>query len=184
MLIVNSFEIERDAIFVHEDSVWTSAGISAGIDLALALVEADCGHDIAMKVARELVVFLKRPDGQSQFSELLQSQVQDSAAFDGLHLWIANNISNENLTVDLLAERVGMSPRNFARVYKQKTGRTPARAVEIFRLESARRLLEDSERNADQIARQCGFGDEERMRVTFQRNLAISPTDYRQRFSR
>lgn len=179
-----SIEIERDAIFVQEDSVWTSAGVSAGIDLALALVEADCGRDIAMKVARELVVFLKRPGGQSQFSELLQSQVQGSAAFDGLHLWLADHIGNENLTVDLLAERVGMSPRNFARVYKQRTGRTPAKAVEIFRLEAARRLLEDSERNADQIGRQCGFGDEERMRVTFQRHLAISPTDYRRRFSR
>ena len=179
-----SIEIERDAIFVHEGSVWTSAGVSAGIDLALALVEADCGHDIAMKVARELVVFLKRPGGQSQFSELLQSQAQDSAAFDDLHLWVADNIGNKNLTVDLLAERVDMSPRNFARVYKQKTGRTPAKAVEIFRLEAARRLLEDSERNANQIARQCGFGDEERMRVTFQRNLATSPTDYRRRFSR
>ncbi|MFZ6647266.1 GlxA family transcriptional regulator [Undibacterium sp. TJN25] len=177
-------EVDRDAIFVQQGAVWTSAGVTAGIDLALALVEQDCGRDIAMKVARELVVFLKRPGGQSQFSEMLQSQAHDSAAFDELHLWIADNLDTENLSVECLAEKVRMSPRNFSRAYKQATGRTPAKAVEIFRLASARRLLEESPRNVDQIARQCGFGDEERMRVTFQRHLAISPTDYRKRFSR
>ncbi|MDB6062831.1 MAG: Transcriptional regulator, AraC family [Verrucomicrobiaceae bacterium] len=179
-----SIDVDRDAIFVQQDSVWTSAGVSAGIDLALALVEADCGRDIAMQVARELVVFLKRPGGQSQFSELLQSQTQDRADFDALHVWITDNLGSNNLTVDTLAEKASMSPRNFARVYKQKTGRTPAKAIEIFRLEAARRQLEDSDRNIDQIAVQCGFGDEERMRVTFQRNLAVSPREYRKRFSR
>jgi transcriptional regulator GlxA family with amidase domain len=178
-----AISIDRDAIFVQQGKMWTSAGVSAGIDLALAMVEADCGRDIAMKVARELVVFLKRPGGQSQFSELLQSQTQDSPAFDSLHAWIADNLASEQLTVDFLAQKVSMSPRNFARVYKQKTGRTPAKAVEIFRLEAARRLLEESGRNVDQIARQCGFGDEERMRITFQRNLAVSPSDYRKRFA-
>jgi transcriptional regulator GlxA family with amidase domain len=178
-----SIELDRDAIFVREDTVWTSAGVTAGIDLALALVEADCGHDVAMEVARELVVFLKRPGGQSQFSELLQLQARDSAVFDELNLWIANNLANENLTVDILAQKVSMSPRNFARVYKQKTGRTPAKAVEAFRLEAARRMLEDSSRNVDEIARLCGFGDEERMRVTFQRHLAMAPRDYRKRVS-
>lgn len=175
--------VDRDAIFIQDGAIWTSAGVSAGIDLALAMVEADCGHDVAMKVARELVVFLKRPGGQSQFSELLQSQTEDAAAFDELHLWIEKNLGSDTLTVDGLAEKASMSPRNFTRVYKQKTGRTPAKAVEIFRLEAARRMLEDSGRNVDQIARLCGFGDEERMRVTFQRNMAISPTDYRKRFS-
>ncbi len=165
-------------------STVTSAGVTAGIDLSLSLVEADCGREIAMKVARELVVFLKRPGGQSQFSEVLQSQAQDSAGFDDLHQWISDHLGREDLTVELLAERAGMSPRNFARVYKQKTGRTPAKAVELFRLEAARRLLEASERNVDQIARQCGFGDEERMRVTFQRHLAVSPIEYRRRFSK
>ena len=178
-----SIEIDRDAIFIQQDTVWTSAGVSAGIDLALALVQVDCGHDVAMEVARELVVYLKRPGGQSQFSELLQSQAQDSAAFDELNLWITDNLGSENLSVESLADRARMSPRNFARVYKQKTGRTPAKAVEVFRLEAARRLLEDSSRNVDQIARLCGFGDEERMRVTFQRNLGIAPRDYRKRFS-
>jgi transcriptional regulator GlxA family with amidase domain len=178
-----SIEVDRDALFVREGSVWTSAGVSAGIDLALALVEADHGHDIAMKVARELVIFLKRPGGQSQFSEVLRSQTKDTAAFDELHLWIAGNLGQDDLTVEAMAERASMSPRNFARVYKQKTGRTPAKAVEVLRLEAARRLLEESKRNVDQIARMCGFGNEERMRVTFQRNLSTSPRDYRKRFA-
>lgn len=176
-------QIDRDAIFVQQGAVWTSAGVTAGIDLALALVEVDCGHDIAMEVARELVVFLKRPGGQSQFSELLQAQADDADTFDELNLWIAGNLERPDLTVEFLAEKVRMSPRNFARVYKEKTGRTPAKAVEVFRLEAARRLLEDSARNVNQIAGLCGFGDEERMRVTFQRHLGVAPRDYRKRFS-
>jgi len=177
-------EVDHDAIFIQQGAVWTSAGVTAGIDLALALVEDDCGREVSMQVARELVVFLKRPGGQAQYSVLLQSQSHDSAAFDALHLWINDNLSLDNLTVERLAIEAQMSPRNFARVYKQKTGRTPAKAVEVLRLEAARRLLEESERNIDQIARLCGFGDEERMRHTFQRNLSISPRDYRSRFSR
>jgi len=176
-------QIDRDAIFVQQGAVWTSAGVTAGIDLALALVEADCGHDVAMEVARELVVFLKRPGGQSQFSELLQAQADDAHTFDELNLWIAGNLERPDLTVEFLAERARMSPRNFARVYKEKTGRTPAKAVEVFRLEAARRLLEDSPRNVESIARVCGFGDEERMRVTFKRHLGVAPRDYRRRFA-
>ncbi|TPG26327.1 GlxA family transcriptional regulator [Variovorax guangxiensis] len=176
-------QIDRDAIFVQQGAVWTSAGVTAGIDLAMALVEADCGHDIAMEVARELVVFLKRPGGQSQFSELLQAQADDGDTFDELNLWIAGNLERADLTVEFLAEKARMSPRNFARVYKEKTGRTPAKAVEVFRLGAARRLLEDSARNVNQIAMLCGFGDEERMRVTFQRNLGVAPRDYRKRFA-
>jgi len=176
-------QIDRDAIFVQQGAVWTSAGVTAGIDLAMALVEVDCGHDIAMEVARELVVFLKRPGGQSQFSELLQAQADDGDTFDELNLWIAGNLERADLTVEFLAEKARMSPRNFARVYKEKTGRTPAKAVEVFRLGAARRLLEDSARNVNQIAMLCGFGDEERMRVTFQRNLGVAPRDYRKRFA-
>ncbi|QSQ17109.1 GlxA family transcriptional regulator [Myxococcus landrumensis] len=178
-----SIQVDRDALFVRDGSVWTSAGVSAGIDLSLALVEADHGHDVAMSVARELVVFLKRPGGQSQFSELLKSQTKNGAPFDELHLWISDNLGSDDLTVELLAERARMSPRNFARVYKQRTGRTPAKAVEVLRLEAARRMLEDSKRNVDQVARLCGFGSEERMRVTFQRHLSVSPRDYRKRFA-
>ncbi|MBB6286809.1 MULTISPECIES: GlxA family transcriptional regulator [unclassified Pseudomonas] len=179
-----SIDVDMDAIFVQQGNVWTSAGVSAGIDLALALVEADCGRHIALQVARELVVFLKRPGGQAQFSQLLQAQTDDTAGFDALHLWITDNLSDRELTVERLAEQSRMSPRNFARVYKQKTGRTPAKAIELFRVEAARRLLEDSQRNIDQVAHLCGFGDEERMRYTFHRHLAISPRDYRARFSR
>jgi transcriptional regulator GlxA family with amidase domain len=176
-------EVDQDAIFIQQGMVWTSAGVTAGIDLALALVEADCGRDVAMQVARELVVFMKRPGGQSQFSEMLQSQMNDGDTFAGFHVWLTQNLQREELDVEILARQANMSARNFSRVYKQKTGRSPAKALEIFRLEAARRLLEDSDRNIDQIAGACGFGDEERMRVTFQRHLAISPRDYRSRFS-
>ncbi|TFY93485.1 helix-turn-helix domain-containing protein [Pseudomonas nabeulensis] len=176
--------VDMDAIFIQQGNVWTSAGVTAGIDLALALVEIDCGRDVALQVARELVVFLKRPGGQAQFSQLLQAQTDDSAGFDSLHLWLADNLQEADLSVERLAQQAQMSPRNFARVYKQRTGRMPAKAVELFRMEAARRLLEDSERNIDQIARLSGFGDEERMRYTFHRHLAISPREYRERFSR
>lgn len=177
-------EVDADAIFIRQDKVWTSAGVSAGIDLALALVEADCGREVAMQVARELVVYLKRPGGQAQYSTLLQSQSKDSPVFDELHLWLAENLADEKLTVEHLAERSRMSPRNFSRVYKRETGRTPSKAIELFRVEAAKRMLENSPRNIEQIARLCGFGDEERMRCTFQRNLSISPRDYRSRFTR
>jgi transcriptional regulator GlxA family with amidase domain len=176
-------DVDRDAIFVREGSVWTSAGVTSCIDLALALVEDDCGRDIAMRVARELVVFLKRPGGQSQFSRFLESQTRDDGAFDELHAWLGEHLNVAELTVEALAERANMSPRHFARLYKQKTGRTPAKALELFRLEAARRMLEDSDANVTQIARTCGFGDEERMRLTFLRNLSVTPRDYRQRFA-
>jgi transcriptional regulator GlxA family with amidase domain len=175
-------EIDREAIFVHQGGTWTSAGVTAGIDLALALVEADCGRELALEVARELVVFVKRPGGHAQFSALLESQLRDGDKFEQLHLWIANNLGGEDLTVEALARRALMSPRNFSRVYKDTTGRTPAKAVEMFRLEAARRMLEESGRHIDQIARDCGFGDEGRMRQCFQRNLSESPSAYRERF--
>lgn len=178
-----SLDVDREAIFVRQQSVWTSAGVTAGIDLALALVEEDCGRTVAMQVARELVVFMKRPGGQAQYSELLQAQSKDSAAFDDLHAWLSDNLHDSGISVDSLAERSHMSSRNFSRAYKEKTGRPPGKAVELFRVEAARRLLEHSDNNLDQIARQCGFGDEERMRVTFQRNLGVTPTDYRKRFT-
>jgi len=179
----DNLTVEADAIFIQDGPIWTSAGVSAGIDLSLALVQEDCGRDIAMQVARQLVIYIKRPGGQSQFSELLQTQTLSSTAFENLHLWISSNLGDKRLNVGLMAERVGMSPRNFARSYKAKTGRTPAKAVEVFRLEAARRLLEETEQGVDRIARSCGFGDEEHMRTTFQRHLAISPRDYRRRFS-
>jgi transcriptional regulator GlxA family with amidase domain len=178
-----TLDVDRDAIFVRQQAIWTSAGVTAGIDLALALVEEDCGRAIAMDVARELVVFMKRPGGQAQHSELLQAQTKDGAAFDELHAWLSDNLHDSGINVDSLAERARMSSRNFSRVYKEKTGRAPGKAVELLRVEAARRLLEHSDNHLAQIARQCGFGDEERMRVTFQRNLGVTPSDYRKRFA-
>lgn len=175
--------VDRDAIFVHQDAVWTSAGVTAGIDLALALVEDDCGRAVAMGLARDLVVYMKRYGGQSQHSALLQAQSRDDASFDEMHAWILDNLHNADLGVELLAERARMSARNFSRVYKKKTGRSPAKAVELFRVEAARRMLEQSERNLAQIACACGFGDEERMRVTFLRNLGVTPSGYRRRLA-
>jgi transcriptional regulator GlxA family with amidase domain len=175
--------VDRDAIFVRQEHIWTSASVTAGIDLTLALVEEDFGRAVAMDLARDLVVFMKRPGGQSQYSQLLQAQSRDSADFDELHAWIVDNVHDADLSVERLAERARMSARNFARVYKEKTGRTPGRALECFRVEAARRMLEQSGRNLEQIAQQCGFGDEERMRVTFQRHLGMTPSEYRRRMA-
>ena len=177
-----ALSVDHEAIYVQQGAVWTSAGVTAGIDLALALIEDDVGRPVAMQVAKELVVFLKRPGGSAQHSALLQAQARDTATFDELHLWLADNLGLPDISVSVLAERACMSPRNFARVYKQKTGNTPYKALELVRLEAARRLLENSKQNLDQIARQCGFVDEERMRVVFHRNLGMSPSDYRKRY--
>src|SRR5262249_14238750 len=175
-------KVEPNAFFVHDDPVWSSAGVSAGIDLALALVQDDCGREVAMSVARQLVVYRERPGGQSQFSELLDVHAPDTGAFSELHDWLAKHLDDATLSVETLARRVCMSARNFARVYKTKTGRTPAKAIELFRLETARRLLEDTNERIESIARRTGFGDEDRMRNTFQRHLNVSPRDYRARF--
>ena len=175
-------QVDADAIFVHDGEVWSSAGASAGIDLALALVQDDCGREVAMSVARQLVVYMKRPGGQSQFSELLDARSNSNGAFSELHDWLTQHLDDSSLSVETLARRVCMSARNFARVYKTKTGRTPAKAIELFRLESARRLLEDTDERIEAIARRTGFGDEDRMRNTFQRHLNVSPRDYRARF--
>ena len=177
-------QIDRDAIFVQQGAVWTSAGVTAGIDLALALVEADCGHEVAMEVARELVVFLKRPGGQSQFSELLQAQTDDTATFDTLNLWIAAHLSHPNLTVETLAEQAHMSPRNFARVFARELGATPAHFIESARLDAARALLAASAEPLKTIAWRCGFGTADQLRTVFLRRLGVSAKQYRQHFSR
>jgi transcriptional regulator GlxA family with amidase domain len=175
--------VDPDPIFLRDGKIWTSAGVTAGIDLALALVEADLGRDAALAVARHLVVFLKRPGGQSQFSAVLKSQTEDDGRFAALHDWLAQHLAGD-LGVETLAARVGMSPRNFARVYRERTGTTPAKAVERLRLEAARRALEEGASSVAGIARDCGFGDEERMRRSFLRHLGVPPLHYRQRFSR
>ena len=176
-------EVEADPIFLRDGPIWTSAGVTAGIDLALALVEEDLGRELALRVARQLVVFLKRPGGQSQFSALLQSQTSDDGSFARLHEWMAEHLG-EDLRVEALAARAGMSPRNFARLYVRRLGTTPAKAVERLRLEAARRALEESGVSIARVAQVCGFGDEERMRRAFLRSLGVAPQHYRQRFSR
>jgi transcriptional regulator GlxA family with amidase domain len=172
--------LESDPIFVQDGTVWTSAGITAGIDLALAMVEADLGRELALAVARQLVVFLKRPGGQAQFSATLALQ-HGNARFEGLHAWIADNLTGD-LSVPALAQASGMSERSFVRHYRQATGMTPARAVEQIRVEAARRALELGLPVKRAVTR-CGFGSEETMRRSFLRLLGASPQAYRQRFS-
>lgn len=175
--------VERDPIFIRDGKLWTSAGVTAGIDLALALIEEDLGRALALRTARQLVVFLKRPGGQSQFSAQLEAQVADgNENFAALHDWIAQHLGAD-LRVERLAERVGMSPRNFARRYAARLGTTPAKTVERLRVEAARRALEERRASIAAVARDCGFGDEERMRRSFLRRLGVAPSHYRQRFS-
>ena len=177
-----AIRVEPDPIFVRDGAFWTSAGVTAGIDLALALLEADFGRDVALAVARYLVVFLKRPGGQSQFSAALSLQAGE-APFGKLHAWIDAHLTGD-LSLRALAAQAGMSERSFSRRYAEATGMTPARSVERLRVEAARRLLTDTAAPVKRIARQCGFGTEETMRRGFLRLLAASPQDYRARFSR
>ncbi len=178
--------VDPDPIYVREDRIWTSAGVTAGIDLSLALVEEDLGRKVAMQVARHLVVFLNRPGGQSQFSVPLEAQ---AAAADGnapnhfapLHGWIAEHLAGD-LRVERLAEQAGMSARTFARLYAAKMGVTPARMVEKIRVEAVRRILEETDMPIKRIAAECGFGQEERLRRAFARQVGTTPGEYRARF--
>jgi transcriptional regulator GlxA family with amidase domain len=173
--------VEPDPIFVRDGPVWTSAGVTAGIDLALALVEEDLGRAVALAVARYLVVFLKRPGGQAQFSTALALQVAEDK-FGALHDWINDHLADE-LPLSVLAGQAGMSERSFSRHYAEATGQTPARAIERLRVEAARRLLSESRLPVKRVARRCGFGSEETMRRGFLRVLAVTPQDYRSRFT-
>lgn len=175
-------DVQHDAIYFHDGPYWTSAGVTAGIDMALGMVEADAGRDIAMSIAKKLVVFYKRPGGQSQFSSALLEQTAGDERISELHRWIGGHL-RETLDVPRLAERVSMTPRTFARFYARATGVTPARAVEQIRLERACRLIESHRQSVKAIAQQCGFSSEEVMRRTFVRHLRVSPMEYRQRFS-
>ena len=173
--------VEPDPIFVCDGRVWTSAGVTAGIDLALALVEEDLGRSVALAVARYLVVFLKRPGGQAQFSAALALQAAEDK-FGALHDWINGHLGDD-LSLSVLANQAGMSERSFSRHYAEVTGQTPARAIERLRVEAARRLLSESRVPIKRIAQRCGFGSEETMRRSFLRLLAVTPKDYRARFT-
>jgi len=173
--------VESDPIFVRDGPMWTSAGVTAGIDLALALVEQDLGPAVALAVARYLVVFMKRPGGQAQFSTALFLQSADDK-FGALHEWIKKHLSDP-LPLPVLADKARMSERSFSRHYVQATGLTPAHAIERLRVEAARRLLSESRLPVKRICQRCGFGSEETMRRSFFRLLAVTPQDYRSRFS-
>jgi transcriptional regulator GlxA family with amidase domain len=174
--------VDADPIFVRQGRVYSSAGVTAGMDLALALVEDDHGPQLARQVAQQLVLFLKRPGGQSQFSTQLQAQVADRKPIAELQAWMADHLAAD-LSVEALAQRAGMSPRNFARVFAQAVGCTPARYVERVRVEAARRRLEESEAAVKEIAAQCGFGARESLRRAFQRIFRVPPEEYRTRFT-
>ena len=176
-----SLSVDADAIYVRDGNIFTSAGVTAGMDLALALVEEDWGRELALTVARWLVMFVKRPGGQSQFSAQLAAQRAEAPAISTLQEWILAHLE-EDLSVPALAVRAAMSGRNFARVFLRETGLTPAAFVETARLEAARRQLEDSSHPIERVARDSGFGSAERLRRTFLRRLGVSPLDYRRRF--
>ncbi|MBG7617888.1 GlxA family transcriptional regulator [Herbaspirillum sp. AP02] len=177
-----ALEVDGDPIYIRQGRIWTSAGVTAGIDLALALVEQDLGHACAIATARQLVVFVKRPGGQSQFSTPLASQATGAGRFAELHAWIAAHLEAD-LRVENLARQANMSPRTFARLYVAETGRTPARAVELMRLEAARRALEETRLPLKRIASQAGYGEEQNLRRVFLRQLGVSPGQYRERFA-
>jgi len=176
-------EVVRDPIFINDRGVWTSAGVTSGIDLALAMAAEDLGRPAALDIARDLVSYMVRPGGQSQFSTILSSQIADSDGFfESLHQWASQNLA-EDLSVEKLAAFMSMSPRTFARLYVKHTGQTPAKAVTAIRLEAARAMLNDRKKPISKIADHCGFGDRERLRRAFQNAFNISPTEYRERFS-
>ncbi|MDT4806345.1 HTH-type transcriptional regulator CdhR [compost metagenome] len=169
--------LDADRIFVKEESVWTSAGISAGIDLAMAMIAEDRGHELARRVAQELVVYYRRPGGQSQFSSLLTMQGSHDR-FDVLLDYIRSHLGQRH-SVEDLAARACMSPRHFAREFRAKTGVTPAKAVERLRVEAARTALDNGADSVQRVATECGFGDVERMRRSFMRLLGVPPSSLR-----
>ena len=173
--------VDADAIYVRDGKIATSAGITAGMDLALALVEEDLGRDVALEVARWLVLFVRRPGGQSQFSTQLRSQSAERAPLRDLQTWIVEHPADD-LSVSRLATRVAMSPRHFARVFTRETGVTPAVYVERSRVDTARRLLEETGVGLDAVSDAAGFGSVETLRRAFHRTLGVAPSDYRARF--
>ncbi len=177
-----AIEVDADRIFIKDGSVWTSAGVSAGIDLTLALIEEDYGHRVAIETARQLVMFIKRSGGQSQFSVPLAAQSDASGRFTDLHVWIAAHIG-EDLGIERLAAQAGMTPRTFARAYVEAHGRTPAKTVEAMRMEVACRALEETSLPLKSIAVRAGYANEQSLRRAFQRQLGVSPVHYRERFS-
>ncbi|MDL2265693.1 GlxA family transcriptional regulator [Parabacteroides sp. OttesenSCG-928-G07] len=174
-------EVDHDSIFVKDGTVYTSAGISAGMDLALALVEEDWGRDVALEIAKQMVLYLKRPGSQSQYSSVLTHQRIDYRPVRGIINWISEHL-HEQLTVELLAEQSAMSVRNFSRVFTRETGVTPARFIDKLRVERACRYLLDTRLSLKEIAVLSGLGSIDNMRKVFLKYMAISPAKYRAGF--
>jgi transcriptional regulator GlxA family with amidase domain len=174
--------VNADQIFIRDGHVWTSAGVSSGIDMALALVEEDLGRDVARQVARMLVVYLRRPGGQSQFSVQMASQWAASTPIREVQEWLPEHL-RDDVSVEALARRAAMSPRNFARAFLAQIGTTPAKYIERLRVEAARGLLESTPLMVKEIAREVGFGTLETLHRTFKRTFGVTPIEYRSRFA-
>ncbi len=175
--------VEPDAIYIQDGNIATSAGVTAGIDLALALVEDDYGPTLAIEVARILLLYRRRPGNQSQFSTPLAMQAKAGNRFKNLIDWVEINL-DQNLTVERLAEQAHMSPRTFARIFPSETGMSPGRFIEQLRIDRARELLESGAEGLGNVAHESGFGREERLRRAFQRRIGISPAQYRAHFNK
>jgi transcriptional regulator GlxA family with amidase domain len=174
-------EVDPDPVFIRDGDIWTSAGVTAGMDLALALVEDDLGPEVALSVARELVVFFKRPGGQSQFSGALSAQQATRPALRELQAWIVGHL-DADLSVSALAKQASMSERSFTRAFRREVGQSPAAYVEALRIEHARALLEDGAPSLEAVAQAAGFASAEVLRRAFHRRVGVSPGDYRARF--
>jgi transcriptional regulator GlxA family with amidase domain len=174
-------KVTPDQIFIQDGSLWTSAGVTAGIDLALKLIEDDHGRDVALSIARRLVVFLKRPGGQSQFGADLAAQIETEGRIQAVQHWILEHLPLD-LTVKALAARAAMSVRNFTRVFQEEARMTPGDFVEMARVDAARRLLEDTDKPLQRVASSCGFANPDMMRRAFLRRIGTGPSEYRERF--
>jgi transcriptional regulator GlxA family with amidase domain len=173
--------LDEDALYVRDGRVRTAAGVTAGLDLAIALVEEDLGREIAMRVASQLVMFFKRPGGQLQFSRKGEAAPSGRAALQEAQRWVAAHPALDH-SVAALAERMKVSPRHFARMFRAEVGMTPAVWVEMARVEAARRLLEDGRQTPKQVAAACGFADADVLRRAFARRIGVTPADYRRRY--
>jgi transcriptional regulator GlxA family with amidase domain len=173
--------VRPEPIFLRDGSIYTSAGITAGIDLSLTLVEEDHGHETALRIARFLVMFLVRPGGQAQYSHMLSHQAINSQPLRELQVWMLQHL-REHLTVESLAERIGMSARHFTRVCLRETGMNPGQFVDRMRVEAAQQMIDSSSRGLKQIADSCGFQSADAMRRTFLRVLGVTAAEYASRF--
>lgn len=174
-------QVDIDSIFIRQGNLWTSAGVSASVDLALAFVEEDYGHDLALKVARDLVIFLKRPGGQSQFSANLTAQMTQAPIIRSVQEWALENIQ-QKIGVGLMASRAAMSTRTFTRTFHREVGVCPSEFLERARIDLARRLLSEGDLPVKSVAFKCGFSTADQMRVGFRKYLAVTPKEYRDRF--